>query len=86
MREILDDAKYNPMNSGKMELHVGPCKIVGTIDKHHQYPVVGRDSNGEIRCDRRFSHFLQLREILVQRFSGLFIPALPSKKTFSKTS
>jgi len=61
LADILADAKYTPMNNGKMQLSVGECKIIGTIDKHHIYPVKGFDSNGEFTCERRFSSFLDLR-------------------------
>mmetsp|Transcript_3569 Transcript_3569/g.2597 ORF Transcript_3569/g.2597 Transcript_3569/m.2597 type:complete len:93 (+) Transcript_3569:473-751(+) len=50
----------------------GPTKFV-------VYKVSGRDHLGEFECWRRYSHFLLFREILTQRFIGLYIPPMPPK-------
>lgn len=36
---------------------------------------------GEIDITRRYSDFFLLREILVKRWPGFYIPSLPEKKT-----
>ena len=73
---------YQPGNDGEIELHVGDAVIVkGTLGDHHSYPVLGRDSIGEIECSRRFQNFYDFRTMLVNRFPGLYIPPVPKKTT-----
>jgi len=48
--------------------------------KHVVYKVTGRDYLGEFEIMRRYSHFLLFREVLFNRFIGLFIPPIPPKK------
>lgn len=46
-----NESVYSPANDGEMELHVGdPVLQKGSLTEHHVYPVVGRDSLGEIEC------------------------------------
>ena len=47
---------------------------------HIKYTVVGFDADGEFTEARRFREFNNLRDILVQRWPGIYIPALPEKK------
>jgi sorting nexin-1/2 len=47
---------------------------------HIKYTIVGVDSDGEFTEVRRFKEFYSLRNILVQRWPGIYIPALPEKK------
>ena len=72
---------YVPQNDGYMELAVGaPVLKKETLGDYHEYPIVGLDSNGRIECSRRFNLFFEFREALLQRYAGLYIPPLPSKK------
>jgi len=41
--------------------------------------VLGRDSIGDIECQRRFQNFYDFRTMLVNRFPGLYIPPVPGK-------
>lgn len=51
----LDESVYIPGNDGEIELHVGePVLVKKGLGEHHEYPVMGRDSLGEIECQRRF--------------------------------
>lgn len=56
----------------------------GTIQDHHEYPVTGKDSLGEIECMRRFQHFVDFRMGLTARYPGLYIPPIPPKKMQGK--
>jgi len=49
------------------------------------YKVQGRDYDGIFEVFRRFSEFMHFREFLVNRWPGLYIPPMPSKKTVGKT-
>lgn len=49
--------------------------------KHHVYKVKGIDQQGVLEVFRRFRHFFVLREILFERFLGLYIPPIPQKKS-----
>jgi len=63
-------------------LYVGePVIQKSGLTEFHSYPVVGRDSLGEIECNRRFSHFYDFRTMLLNRFPGLYIPPVPKKAT-----
>ena len=49
------ETNYVSANDGEVELHVGEPLIVKTgLMEHHAYPVLGRDSLGDIECQRRF--------------------------------
>lgn len=41
--------------------------------------MTGRDSLGDIDCQRRFQNFYDFRVMLVNRFPGLYIPPVPGK-------
>lgn len=76
---------YIPSNDGEMELSVGePQLIKQTMGDYHVYPVHGRDSLGEIECQRRFQNFYDFRNMLATRFPGLYIPPVPKKTTTGK--
>ena len=69
-----------------MELEVFDAVLVkDTLGKHHKYPIRGRDSNGEIDIQRRYSEFAKFREILVRNYIGLYIPPIPEKQVMNKT-
>ena len=58
----------------------------GTMSEHHVYPVIGRDSLGDIECQRRFQNFFDFRQMLVNRFPGLYIPPVPQKTGIQTTA
>lgn len=45
------------------------------------YLIGGTDPRGEFNIRRRFREFLLLRNKLVERFIGIYIPPIPSKRT-----
>ena len=47
---------------------------------HIKYTVNGVDSDGSFTESRRFREFNTLREVLLNRWPGIYIPALPEKK------
>ena len=50
-----DESVYIPGNDGEIELHVGEPQVVKSgLTEYHSYPIVGRDSLGDIECQRRF--------------------------------
>ena len=50
-----NESVYIPGNDGEIELHVGePAIVKSGLTEHHSYPVIGRDSLGDIECQRRF--------------------------------
>ena len=52
------------------------------IQKYITYNIRGEDVNGPFNIYRRFKNFVFLRETLVKRWPGCYIPALPQKKNF----
>ena len=51
------------------------------VGKHYQYAVTGVDQDGEYDTRRRYSEFDALRVVLSARWPGIYIPAIPEKKT-----
>ena len=81
-----DESVYIPGNDGEIELHVGEPQVVKSgLTEYHSYPIVGRDSLGDIECQRRFQNFYDFRQMLRNRFPGLYIPPVPRKTNMSTT-
>jgi sorting nexin-1/2 len=55
---------------------LNPVKMGG----HVKYTVKGIDSEGEFEEVRRFREFYALRNVLNQRWPGVYIPSIPEKK------
>jgi hypothetical protein len=53
-----------------------PVKVSG----HIKYSVTGEDSDGTFEETRRYKEFFALRNILVARWPGIYIPAIPEKQ------
>lgn len=52
------------------------------ITKHIEYTVKGVDPDqGAYQVSRRFNDFVHLRETLVNRWPGCFVPQIPPKKS-----
>jgi hypothetical protein len=47
---------------------------------HINYTVRGRDEDGEFEGQRRYNDFHNLRNSLINRWPGTYVPAIPSKK------
>ena len=56
-----------------------------TIGKHHLYKVRGSDHLGEFEVYRRYKQFHLLRQVLFNRFMGLYVPPIPEKKAMGNT-
>lgn len=56
-----------------------PIKMHG----HVRYLICGVDSMGPFEDSRRFKEFFSLRKCLVERWPGIYIPAIPEKKFMS---
>lgn len=77
---------YKPANDGYMQMTVyQPVLVKGKLSDHHEYPIRGKDSIGEVEIQRRFSTFCDFRACLVLRYPGLYIPPIPPKKIANKT-
>lgn len=46
--------------------------------------MIGVDANGPFEIRRRYKEFNLLRTVLFQRYPGLYVPPIPSKKTMNK--
>jgi hypothetical protein len=68
------------VNDGNMKLEITGQEFRGKgTDKHVEYRIKGFDSLGDIDITRRFKEFHLFREVLYQRYPGLFIPPIPPK-------
>ena len=66
-------------------MHVSEPQVVKSgLSEYHTYPILGRDSVGDIECSRRFQNFYDFRIMLMNRFPGLYIPPVPKKTTTGK--
>lgn len=52
-----------------------PVKVSG----HIKYNVTGEDSEGPFEESRRYKEFFALRNVLISRWPGIYIPAIPEK-------
>ena len=49
------------------------------------YSINGKDEQGEINVERRYNHFFVLRQRLTERWPGVYIPPIPSKKVIGNS-
>jgi sorting nexin-1/2 len=49
------------------------------------YTVVGQDSIGRFEIQRRYKEFYLLRQVLLQRHPGLYVPPIPPKRRRGNT-
>lgn len=63
------------------KLHIADSAVKGSgMSKSNVYILRGEDqSYGAIEIVRKYSDFYELREALVRRWPGLFIPPIPEK-------
>jgi len=79
----LDEIKCN---DGNMKLDIVGQELLGSgASKHTVYRIKGYDSLGEIDVTRRFKEFYLFREIMYQRYPGIFIPPIPPKQASGNT-
>lgn len=50
------------------------------MSKYTVYNVKGSDKNGAFDVYRRFNEFFTLKEVMVTRWPGCFIPSIPAKE------
>mmetsp|Transcript_23538 Transcript_23538/g.23197 ORF Transcript_23538/g.23197 Transcript_23538/m.23197 type:complete len:343 (+) Transcript_23538:334-1362(+) len=71
--EILDPELEHPRT--KKFAVTNPVKV----SSHIKYLVTGEDDEGDFEQSRRFREFFALRQILVLRWPGIYIPSIPEK-------
>jgi hypothetical protein len=59
---------------------------MGKMISHVVYMVKGHDKNGPFDIKRRYSDFFELRKKLLENWPGIFIPAVPGKKSIVNLS
>lgn len=47
---------------------------------HIVYTLIGEDKHGPFQILRRYKEFNLLRQVLFERFSGFYVPPIPSKR------
>ena len=73
-------------NDGNMKIDIVSQELVGSgTSKHTVYRIKGHDSLGDIDVTRRYREFDQFREVLYQRYPGIFIPPIPPKQSSGNT-
>ena len=67
-------------NDGNIKMEITQSEVKGSgMSKHNVYRIQGYDSIGDIDVTRRYREFFLFREILYQRYPGIFIPPIPPK-------
>ncbi|EAS00357.2 PX-SNX8-Mvp1p-like protein (macronuclear) [Tetrahymena thermophila SB210] len=81
-----DDSQriFNPFildDNNEIQISVGePVTKETTLSKHTVYNIKGTDKIGQFDVYRRFNEFYTLKEVLVARWPGCFIPSIPAKE------
>mmetsp|Transcript_23403 Transcript_23403/g.17821 ORF Transcript_23403/g.17821 Transcript_23403/m.17821 type:complete len:180 (+) Transcript_23403:587-1126(+) len=70
---MLDHEVENP-RSKKFSV-TNPVKMSG----HVKYLVNGEDDEGDFEQSRRFREFYALRQVLIMRWPGIYVPSIPEK-------
>lgn len=80
---ILDDIlKHDGPIDVKIQEHYLKKDTSNVFTKSHYtcYRIVGNDSIGEIDIERRYREFRYFRQLLFDRYPGLYIPQVPEKQ------
>lgn len=77
MEEHLDDEHKEEEDPRIQGFSVqNPVKVSG----HIKYTVTGVDAEGPFESSRRYREFFALRNILIARWPGIYIPSIPEKQ------
>lgn len=55
------------------------------ILKYTTYLIKGEDEKGAFEVARRYSEFDTLRDVIIERWPGVYVPPIPAKKLIGKT-
>ncbi|CAD8144958.1 unnamed protein product [Paramecium octaurelia] len=72
----------NQSDEAEITLQVCDPKIISGINKYIVYTIKGMDKNGQFDIQRRFSDFKTIRQFLLTKWPGCYIPPVPPKKAF----
>lgn len=61
------------------------CSKPTKVGSLMMYEVCGYDREGDFKEMKRYSDFDKLRKVLISRWPGFFIPAIPPKQSFVST-
>ncbi|CAD8181275.1 unnamed protein product [Paramecium octaurelia] len=69
-----------------IEIKVGdPVQKSGGISNYVVYTIKGKDCFGEFEAQRRFNEFYTIRELLLAKWPGQYIPPIPEKSVSTGT-
>lgn len=75
--ENIDEESKEVVDPRSLKFTVSnPVKVSG----HIKYTVTGEDQDGQFEETRRYKEFFALRVVLVSRWPGIYIPAIPEKQ------
>ncbi|CAD8144880.1 unnamed protein product [Paramecium pentaurelia] len=72
----------NQSDEAEITLQVCDPKVISGINKYVVYTVKGMDKNGQFDVQRRFSDFKTIRQFLLTKWPGCYIPPVPPRKAF----
>ena len=71
------------LEKSEIVIKVDPPELkveLGGASKFYQYRIHGRDKYSEIEVYRRYSDFIILKNYMMSRWPGVYVPPLPEKK------
>jgi len=75
------------MNHNAINIEVmNPTPKDGKFDKYVIYTIKGSDKQGPFEAQRTQQQFLEIRALLVARWPGCYVPAIPPKRMITKTT
>jgi len=75
------------MNRNPITIQVlNPVPKDGKFDKYVIYTIKGSDKDGNFEVTRTQHQFTEIRSLLVQRWPGCYVPAIPPKRMLTKTT
>ena len=78
------ESQLPTQNEESIKIMVIDPMVKDGVQKYVVYNIKGFDKDGEFEVLRRYSNFYVLRNVLLKRWPGCFIPPLPEKKTLVK--
>ena len=82
-REQLEGAAEDHKDETEAQTSTFSVKDPVKVGKITKYTVSGSDSQGEWTCQRRYNEFESLYKVLLERWPGCYIPAIPEKVALS---
>eukprot|EP00357_Protocruzia_adherens_P011801 CAMPEP_0115004784 /NCGR_PEP_ID=MMETSP0216-20121206/19458_1 /TAXON_ID=223996 /ORGANISM="Protocruzia adherens, Strain Boccale" /LENGTH=469 /DNA_ID=CAMNT_0002370937 /DNA_START=71 /DNA_END=1480 /DNA_ORIENTATION=+ len=80
--KFLRDVEEIEVDTNDVDIEVcNPTVKEAKLGKYVCYQIKGKDAKGEFVTTRRYNDFFVLRNVLLSRWPGIYIPSIPPKQT-----